>query len=266
MITWPRHLLRTTVAMLMLAGTALAWSSPPSEPLVTDRDSQADASSSTDVLQEQSIYIPYEKLREVFEREGRGVFLPYDQFQALWQAARQHGAPTPPDSEPPLGALVTETFNDATVAQDVVEVRSTVRIEMLKPGWNVVPLRLMDAAITRATIDDEPARIVFHPQQGYQLLHRHLQDEPAAVTLELEFAKAIARSPGRNAVSFQTPQAPISRWRVTIPEEGVKINLQPLIAATETPPEDPEASVTRAGQRSLPSAGPDRRGRHAHSV
>ena len=95
MITWPRHLLRTTVAMLMLAGTALAWSSPPSEPLVTDRDSQADASSSTDVLQEQSIYIPYEKLREVFEREGRGVFLPYDQFQALWQAARRGRWPLP---------------------------------------------------------------------------------------------------------------------------------------------------------------------------
>ena len=27
-------------------------------------------------LREQSIYIPYEKLRKVFEQHGRGVFLP----------------------------------------------------------------------------------------------------------------------------------------------------------------------------------------------
>ena len=32
-------------------------------------------------LREQSIYIPYNKLREVFEQQGRGVFLPYDKFQ-----------------------------------------------------------------------------------------------------------------------------------------------------------------------------------------
>ena len=41
-------------------------------------------------LNEQTIYIPYEKLREVFERDGRGVFLPYDKFQQLWNEARQN--------------------------------------------------------------------------------------------------------------------------------------------------------------------------------
>ena len=35
-------------------------------------------------LREQSIYIPYSKLRAVFEKEGRGVFLPYEKFQELW--------------------------------------------------------------------------------------------------------------------------------------------------------------------------------------
>ena len=34
-------------------------------------------------LREQTIYVPYSKLRDVFEKEGRGVFLPYDQFQEL---------------------------------------------------------------------------------------------------------------------------------------------------------------------------------------
>ncbi len=245
MSIWPHRTLSTIIPALMLAATVSAWASPQSEAIVGEGVPEIERGSDTDALREQSIYIPYEKLREVFEREGRGVFLPYDQFQALWQAAREHRVPPGPDPAPPLGALITETFNDATVAQDVVEVRSTVRIEMLKPGWNVVPLRLMDAAIMRATIDEAPARIVYDSQAGYQLLYHHPEEEPAAVELELEFAKAIVRSPGRNAVSFQAPQAPISRWRVTIPEEGVKINLQPLIAATEMPAADPTASSTQ---------------------
>lgn len=41
-------------------------------------------------INEQTIYVPYEKLREVFERDGRGVFLPYDKFQKLWSQARKN--------------------------------------------------------------------------------------------------------------------------------------------------------------------------------
>ena len=37
------------------------------------------------------VYIPYEKLKDVFESEKQGVFLPYDEFRRLWSSAR--GAP-----------------------------------------------------------------------------------------------------------------------------------------------------------------------------
>ena len=51
--------------------------------------------------------------------------------------------------------------------------------------------------------------------------------------------------PGQNSVSFQAPQAPVSRWRVRIPQAGVKVNLFPLIAATEVP----AAAGRRSGGR-----------------
>ena len=44
-------------------------------------------------LREQDIYIPYEKLRQVFEKHGRGVFLPYEKFEELWQAAQDKTRP-----------------------------------------------------------------------------------------------------------------------------------------------------------------------------
>ncbi len=187
-------------------------------------------------IHEQDIYIPYEKLREVFEKHGRGVFLPYEKFRELWRAAREK-TPRPTDEKPPVAALITEIENRATVEKDAVRVNATLTIEVLAEGWHSVPLRLGDAAITRATIGDRPARIVGGPERGYELLIEKKAEEPETIELELVYAKSVSRSPGRNSVSFQAPRAAVSRWRVEIPRSGVKVELHPLIAATEVPAE-----------------------------
>lgn len=212
---------------------------------------RADAEGKDRIIREQSIYIPYEKLRKVFEKEGRGVFLPYEKFQELWRAAWENTKP-PAEEEPPVGALITEISNEAVAEKDVVRVRAAVKIEVLAEGWNEVLLHLADAAITKATLGDQPARIVPHGNAGYKLLVHQEGDQPQQIELSLEYAKAITRAPGQNSVSFQAPQAPVSRWRVRIPEPGVKVNLHPLIAATEVP-ESPEEGAKPAA----PAPGPD---------
>ena len=77
-------------------------------------------------IREQDIYIPYAKLRQVFEKQGRGVFLPYEQFQELWQAAREKTQPAA-EPKPPAGGLITDITSDATVEKDVVRVKATLR-------------------------------------------------------------------------------------------------------------------------------------------
>jgi autotransporter-associated beta strand protein len=194
-----------------------------------DDDKKADRK-----ILEQDIYIPYEKLRQVFEKQGRGVFLPYEKFQELWRAAQDKTQPAA-EVKPPVGALITEIENSATVEKDVVRVKARVKIEVLAEGWNEIPLRLNDAAITSATVAGQPARILGEAGQGYRLLVEKKGKQPEQIELALEYARAIARTPGQNSVSFQAPQAPVSRWRVVIPQAGVKVNLYPLIAATEVP-------------------------------
>ena len=111
-------------------------------------------------------------------------------------------------------------------------------------------MRLADAAITSATLDGKPARIVGAPGQDYRLLVEKKGKQPEQIELALEYAKAITRTPGQNSVSFQAPQAPVSRWRVTIPQAGVKVNLHPLIAATEVPGrEEARRQGRQAGRR-----------------
>lgn len=194
----------------------------------------SDARAAESPAREQSIYIPYTKLREVFEREGRGVFLPYGEFEKLWRAAREKTGP-PPEVQPPVQFLISEVENEATVANEVVNVRAQVKIELLAEGWHHIGLGLADAAVTRATIGEQPARMVFDPKAGYQLLVEKKGKTAESFTLTLEYAKAYEKAAGRNSVSFQPPRAPVSRWHIRIPESGVKVNISPLIAATQVP-------------------------------
>jgi hypothetical protein len=216
--------------LLTLAPTARgADAADGSAKAEAEKNSQGEKS-----LREQDIYIPYEKLRQVFERHGRGVFLPYEEFEQLWQAAQEKTRPAA-GVRPPVGAVITEIENEASVAKDVVRVKATLKIDLLAEGWHEIPLRLSDAAITAATLHGQPARIVGGPGEDYKLLVEKKGKEPEQIVLSLEYAKAISKMPGQNSVSFQAPQAPVSRWRVRIPQAGVKVNLSPLIAATEVP-------------------------------
>jgi hypothetical protein len=186
------------------------------------------------VIREQSIYIPYAKLRDSFEKEGRGVYLPYEKFQELWQAAR--GNATPPSTiKRPEGALITDADSVATADKEVLRVRAKLAIELLSKGWHSIPIRLGDSAIIQAKIGDEPARVTFDPQQGYLLLLEHTGDKPRSVTVDLEYAKAFAKNPGQNSVSFEAPQAPVNKWQVRIPQAGTKITVEPMIASSELP-------------------------------
>jgi len=216
---------RTVLLVLALAAPLLIAGAARGAPA-------AGAAGSTEI-KEQSIYIPYEKLREVFEKEGRGVFLPYEKFLELWKAARQT-EPEALEAGPPVDSLVTEVAGVATVSKDVVTVKADVKIDVLKEGWNEVPLRLRDVAITKAMIGTEPARLL-SDGGGYRLLFEKKGKAPQSVGLALEFAKAYAKAPGQNSVSFECPMAPVSRWDVRIPESGVKVNIHPMLAATEVP-------------------------------
>lgn len=224
----------------------------------------------TVIVREQTIYIPFEDLRKTFEKNGRGVFLEYEEFRELWDAAREKDVKNILPVAAPVPFLITETVNEAKVSEEIVQVTATVRIEILQEGWKEIPLRLNDIAITKATIDGQAARLLGNAAEGYRLMYDpgklKLADgklEPKTLELKLEYAKTITKSPGHNSVSFEVPQAPISRWTVKIPESGVKVDFFPLIAASEETakaaagnPEQKEDEKAEKGTTVLAFVGP----------
>lgn len=191
-----------------------------------------DPVSKEDPIREQTIYIPYDQLRDVFEREGRGVFLPYEQFQKLWQEARGAKTAAPPAASP-VDAILVSAENTATIEKEIMVVNSVITVEILKSGWQKIPLQLNDAAILSATIDKQPARIIHDPATGYSLLFQNTEEKPVKKVVELQYAKAYEKTPGQNSVSFMAPQAPVNQWRIVIAEPGVKVQIEPMLATTE---------------------------------
>jgi hypothetical protein len=223
------------VVAIACSAAAVAAEGNPQSGKPADKPTDKDEAAKTDrSLREQQIYIPYEKLRGVFEKHGRGVFLPYEKFDELWKAAQDKTRPAA-EPNPPVGFVITDITNEAAVGKDVVQVTAHLKIDLLTEGWHAVPLRLADAAIVRATIKNEPARVLGGANEEHRLLVEHKGKQPERIELLLEYARAITRTPGQNSVSFQAPQAAVSRWEVHIPQAGVKVNLHPLIAATEVP-------------------------------
>jgi hypothetical protein len=123
-----------------------------------------------------------------------------------------------------------------------------VQIELVRAGWHRIPLRLEDCAILAARIDDQPARVVADPPNGYVLLYElPAGQSPKTISLQLQYAKAIEKTPGRNRVSLRAPQAPINQWIVHLRQSHVSVTIEPLLAATEVAgPEAQGETVVRA--------------------
>ncbi len=219
----PRRLASAFVWLLLsiMPVPVIALQVPESSPGAEEREEP--------IVRERTIYIPYQRLRSLFEKEGRGVFVPYETFRQLWDAARRAEQPVPPEAIRHR-ALIGSIDSRATVAGDVVVVRSEAQVELLDEGWHEIPLRLMGAALRSATIDGRPARLHQAEDGSRFLLEKNPTNEPRQLVLVLEYATPYRRSPGRNEVAFHPPAAPIHRWRIEVPEAGAEITVQPDVA------------------------------------
>ena len=203
----------------------------------------AQVPTAAEAVPERAVYIPYERLWEVFEKKGRGVFLPYEDYERLRKAARERQEK--PVREP-VASLVAEVSGTVSIVGTVANVEASLRVEVLAKGWQRVPLGLRNVAVSKATVGNAPARLVYDAKSGYALLVNNESGKPQTVVVDMTFAKACVKAPGRNSVSFEPPPAPVGRWQIRIPEPGVKVDVKPVVAATEAIAGDGKSTVMNA--------------------
>jgi hypothetical protein len=229
----PLRIALSTILPAVLAAGLAAQEGPAGQPA----PAPAGGARASQVVREETVYVPYEKLEEVFEETGRGIFLPYEEFLRLWQAA-QPKPPEPPPDVPPASAVIRRALYTGTVEGEVARFEVTYAIEALKKGWSELFLPLTGIAVE--TVGLSNAASLFATRDGGYAVYL---PEAGAYEVKLVLSARVGQEPGKKAVRFGLPAAGVSRLEVVIPEEDVRVDVEPAIAVTQTTSEKSEGKA-----------------------
>ncbi len=177
------------------------------------------------------VYVPYDELKDVFEAEDQGVFLSYKEFQRLWRAAQ--GKPAGASSAPFEYLLSTARFN-GTVADELGLLQLELTVDILTDDWVDVPIGLGGVAISGVRFvepaDAKPSPLLRVVNGRYILTTRG----KGRYVLAVDFVSRLETKPGLNVLGFKLPSAAITTLELVIPEENMKVDVKPMLAATTT--------------------------------
>ena len=190
-------------------------------------------------LREKTVYVPYEKITEVFEKEGRGIFMPYHEFLELW--ARAQPKPQPDEiPAPPAEAVISGGRYIGKVSGDLVRFDVRYQVEALKPkGWSVLRFEMPGAAIESAVVrpaddaakaGDDASPPLFVGGDGH---YGAFFPRAGSYELELRMAVRVQTQPGQRRIQFGIPAVATSVLDLSLPEENPDLEVQPASTATE---------------------------------
>ena len=180
---------------------------------------------------ERNIYLPYQELESVFEKDGRGVMVPYREFLQLWTELNEKRAAAA-EEEPPLGGVVKSAVYSAEVkgqgdAASLV-IRGTIEVESFRKGWATIglgrtPLNLLEAKTGDASLS--------LGDQGYELL----VPRKGLHTVELTLLAPVHPDEAGFSAKPSLPRSPVSRMTLTVPGKDWRFQLGGLLPFTSGP-------------------------------
>jgi len=250
----------TIVALLCGAGILVTSTAVGADPQAASNQSQgtpdgsppapasADASrgggqSTSDRQQTLSkIYVPYKELKGVFEKEGQGVFLPYKEFQKLWRAAQGKPASV---SEAPFQYLISTARFQGKVKQELATFNLELTIDILGDGWTEVPISLSEVAVSAAILTASPAAKSVPLLRVVNGQYIFVTKGKGRYVLVVDFVRQLETQPGLAVLKYRIPSAAITTLELLIPEENLKVDVQPMLAATTSQVEVEATKATR---------------------
>ena len=188
------------------------------------------------------VYVPYKELKGLFEKEDQGVFLPYKDFEKLWRAAQEKPAGV---MEAPFKYLISTARFSGEVKAELATLRLELTIDVLADGWVQAPVGLGEVAVSEAALlETESAKAA--------PLLRVVNGEYIFVTkgkgryvLALDFVRQLETQPGLQVLKYRIPSAAVTTLELVIPEENLKVDVKPMLAATTSQVKVDGANVTK---------------------
>jgi len=234
-------------SLLLIAGPVVAQDAPPKDepaadepipdPVIDDskrRQLKPVEKKEKELEGDWKVYVPFKNLKDVFEKEGQGVFVPFEEFLRLWEGNLDR---RPVPAKPPVPYLVTRARYEGAIDGDLAALTASIEFETFTDGWAAVPLGFAGIAVGAATLDGKPATLET-TAGGYRI---HVP-EKGAYSLTVEFVVPVAKHEDRRTITFRAPPTPVSRLVFDVPEEGALVTVTPNLATTRT---DKGSGVTR---------------------
>ncbi|MBS0261264.1 MAG: hypothetical protein JSS02_04850, partial [Planctomycetes bacterium] len=187
---------------------------------------------------ERLVYIPYKNLKQVFEKEGAAVFMPYAQFLKMWEKTRtldpQAGTRTP------VSAVVSEALYSGKISGDVAQLEVQLTVQVLGKPWVEVPIQFGDAAIGKMTASDDKTLLQATGNGTYTLLFAKAGEHK----VKLELSARVRTSPDGRSLELDCPAAGITRFNLTVPAADQTIEVNPAAIVSPVPGDEKSTQVS----------------------
>ncbi len=217
----PLHALMNTSRFAIIFGLILGS-------LVSAQEPAAPPEAPKTVTKEQTIYVPFDNLEEVFEKQERGVFLPYREFLEMWN--KLNLPEKLKTKEPPVQGVLAGANYAGKVTGEVAEIKAKLSFEALKEGWSKLPLGTGDLSIA----ESKSTAVLNFADGGYEVLF------PAKGSYQLDatiFGR-ITREAGRSMLHLKLPRTSVSQFEMVIPDKGLDFTITPASAYSAVENED----------------------------
>jgi hypothetical protein len=175
------------------------------------------------------IYVPYKELKDVFESEQQGVFLPYADFQKLWRAAM--GSPAVV-TQAPFDYLISSARFKGAVKDEIASINMELTIDVLGRDWVNVPLSLGGIAVSQASLLDAENKKIEPLLRFVDGQYIFTVRGTGRYVLSLDFVRQLQIQPGLAVLNYQLPSAAITTLDLLIPQKNLKVDVSPMLAAT----------------------------------
>lgn len=197
-----------------LAGSGRAWGA---QPATTSGPSSPVKEETTSA--ERLIYLPYKNLRDVFEREGATVFLPY--LQLLKWGER------PPVAVPPVSAVLSSARYTAVVEKEVATVTGELTVQVLGKNWSELPVEFGTAGIGKLSSADNKVLLRGTGEGTYALLF----PAPGEYKVKLELLANVRTTLEGRILDLVLPPSGITTFDITVPGVDQSIEFTPPLVS-----------------------------------
>ncbi|MCU0728247.1 MAG: hypothetical protein MUE73_21065, partial [Planctomycetes bacterium] len=213
LVSWPvRWLLRrakpaaavAAVVLGALFGAPAAFAGPEAEP--------------------ETVYVPYDP-KDLGKLDGADqVFLPFERFRELWNAAHPERRIEKP-AEAPVPWLLTGAGYSVTIEDETARVEARFDLVVLAEGFVEVSLPLAPAVVESAAVDDAPVRVL--SRDGAHVL---VLEGQGAKRVDLVLRAGIRRENEFRVVEIARPPVPRTLLAFTEPFAGAEVTFSGPVA------------------------------------